>query len=290
MDRFELTADDGAKLIAFSWRPEGRPRAVIQFAHGAAEHLMRYDRLARALTAQGYAVVGADHRGHGANAGVHGKGDFGPGGFGQVIRDMAAVTAAARSRDPAAPIALLGHSLGSFAAQGYLRDHSAELSALVLSGTARLDLMFEDRAAAQARETGGLRSLNANFEPGRTPFDWLSRDEAEVDAYIADPMCGFDIAPASMATVGAAVMGGGPLKGHALPILVISGEIDPVVGPGQRYARGLVESLEAAGFGPIEHRVYPAGRHEMFNETNRAEVTADLVAWLNARFPPLEAG
>jgi alpha-beta hydrolase superfamily lysophospholipase len=194
------------------------------------------------------------------------------------------VTAAARARDPGAPIVLLGHSLGSFAAQGYLRDHSAQLAALVLSGTARLDLMFEDRAAAQARDSGGLRSLNANFEPGRTPFDWLSRDEAEVDAYIADPMCGFDIAPASMATVGKAVMDGGPLKGHPLPILVISGEVDPVVGPGQRYARGLIESLESAGFGPIDHRVYPGGRHEMFNETNREEVTADLIGWLNARF------
>ena len=190
MDRFEIAADDGAKLTAFAWRPTGTPRAVIQLAHGAAEHLLRYDRLANALTGAGYAVVGADHRGHGVNAGVHGKGDFGPGGFGQVIDDMAAVTAAARSRNPGVPIVLLGHSLGSFAAQGYLRDHAAELAALVLSGTARLDLMFEDRAAAQARDSGGLRSLNANFEPGRTPFDWLSRDEAEVDAYIADPMCG----------------------------------------------------------------------------------------------------
>ena len=286
MDRFEVEADDGARLTAFSWRPEGPPRALVQIAHGAAEHLKRYDRLARALAAAGYAVVGADHRGHGVNTGVHGQGSFGPRGFAQVIDDVAAVTAAARGRDTGAPIVLLGHSLGSFAAQGYLRDHAAELSALVLSGTARLDLMFEDRAAAQARDSGGLRSLNANFEPGRTPFDWLSRDEAEVDAYIADPMCGFDLAPESMATVGKAVMGGGSLKGRPLPILVISGEFDPVVGPDQRYARGLIESLEAAAFGPIDHRVYPGGRHEMFNETNRDEVIADLVTWLNARFPP----
>ena len=209
MDHFEIAADDGAKLTVFAWSPLGSPRAVIQLAHGAAEHLLRYGRLANALNGAGYAVVGADHRGHGVNAGVHGKGAFGPGGFGQVIADIAAVTAAARLHFSGAPIVLLGHSLGSFAAQGYLRDHSTELAALVLSGTARLDLMFEDRTAAQARESGGLRSLNANFEPGRTPFDWLSRDEAEVDAYIADPMCGFDIAPASMATVGKAVMDGG---------------------------------------------------------------------------------
>ncbi len=285
MNPFEVEADDGARLTAFSWRPAPPPRAVVQIAHGAAEHLKRYDRLARALVAEGYAVVGADHRGHGVNAGVHGQGGFGRRGFAQVIDDMAAVTMAAKARDPGAPVVLLGHSLGSFAAQGYLRGHAAELAALVLSGTARLDLMFADRAAAQAREGGSLRSLNANFEPGRTPFDWLSRDEAEVDAYIADPLCGFDLDPAAMATVGEAVMGGGPLAGRPLPILVISGEVDPVVGPEQRYARGLVDSLVAAGFGPVTHKVYPGGRHEMFNETNRAEVTADLVAWLNARFP-----
>lgn len=285
MDQFDVEAADGARLTAFSWRLEGPPRAVVQIAHGAAEHLKRYDRLARALNAAGYAVVGADHRGHGVNMGLHGQGHFGPRGFAQVIDDMAAVTAAARARHPGLPIVLLGHSLGSFAAQGYLRDHAAELSALVLSGTARLDLMFQDRAAAQARDGGSLRSLNAGFEPARTPFDWLSRDPAEVDAYIADPLCGFDLPPEAFASVGEAVMGGGPLTGRPLPVLVISGEVDPVVGPEQRYAHGLVESLEAAGFGPVEHTVYAGGRHEMFNETNRDEVTAHLVGWLNKVFP-----
>jgi alpha-beta hydrolase superfamily lysophospholipase len=160
------------------------------------------------------------------------------------------------------------------------------LAGLVLSGTAAQVLLV----ASLAGRPAGLAALNADFEPARTPFDWLSRDEAEVDAYIADPLCGFEADPGSMAslfTLGAAARTDPRLyrlRGK-FPILVISGEVDPVVGPGQAFARALVESYEGAGLGPVTHRVYPGGRHEMFNETCREEVEGDLIAWLDGIAP-----
>jgi alpha-beta hydrolase superfamily lysophospholipase len=285
VETFDITASDGAVLHAVRLIPAGRPRAIVQIAHGMAEHIARYDRLIRRLAGAGYAVVGADHRGHGANAGLHGLGDFGPGGFAGVVEDMATLTAAARAFSPGTPIVLLGHSMGSFAAQAYLPAHGAGLSALVLSGTAALDLLLTGGAP------GGLAAYNAAFEPARTPFDWLSRDPAEVDAYVADPLCGFDLAPASMASLPATVFGADAdprlagLAAGGLPIYVISGEFDPIVGPGQAFTRALIDRYRAVGLGDIEHRVYPGGRHEMFNETNRDQVEAELVAWLDGRFP-----
>jgi alpha-beta hydrolase superfamily lysophospholipase len=131
-----------------------------------------------------------------------------------------------------------------------------------------------------------LEMLNAAFEPGRTPFDWLSRDEAQVDAYIADPLCGIAVDDASMGTVfmlGSRARHDPRLAGVRadLPIYIISGENDPVVGPGQAFTRALIASYEAAGLGRIEHRVWPGGRHEMFNETCRDDVEAELIAWLD---------
>jgi len=130
-----------------------------------------------------------------------------------------------------------------------------------------------------------LELLNAGFEPGRTKFDWLSRDEAEVDAYLADPLCGFAVGESSMASMfglAAQARFDPRLKNvpKNLPIYIISGEMDPVVGPEQANVRALIESWRAAGMGNITHHIYPGGRHEMLNEINRKEVEDDLVGWL----------
>lgn len=284
--RFTLKAGDGAAIAAYRSLPAGRARGVVQIAHGLAEHFGRYERLTRRLTAAGWAVYGADHRGHGASAEVHGLGHFGPGGFQSVVDDMAALTAVAKSEVPGVPLILLGHSMGSFAAQLYILDHGAELAGLVLSGTAAQDLLVESLAGQPA----GLEAFNATFEPARTPFDWLSRDQAEVDAYVADPLCGFEADPGAMAslfTLGAGARTDRRLARvpKTLPILVMSGEVDPVVGPGQAFARALIESYGAAGIGPVTHNVYPGGRHEMFNETCREAVEDDLIAWLDRIAP-----
>jgi alpha-beta hydrolase superfamily lysophospholipase len=281
---FALPTDDGRRLTAFRSAPAGRPKAIVQIAHGMAEHFGRYGRLTRALTAAGYAVYGADHRGHGASAAVHGLGDFGPGGFQSLVDDMAALSRLARDEQPGVPLILLGHSMGSFAAQLYLLAHHAGLAGLALSGTAAVDAMIE--AMAAGGQAPSPTAMNDAFAPARTDFDWLSRDEAEVDAYIADPLCGFPLTEAAMASV-LATAGAARRDPRLaairpdLPIHVISGQFDPVTGPEQTFANALLDTYRSAGLTRIDHRVYPGGRHEMFNELDRDQVTADLIAWLD---------
>ena len=284
IETLSLTAADGAVVAAYRAAPEGPAKGLVQIAHGMAEHFARYARLTEALTAAGYAVYGIDHRGHGASANVHGLGDFGPRGFAAVVADMAELTRFAKRERSGEPFALLGHSMGSFAAQLYLLERGHELDALVLTGTAAAAPLLESLTASGA--SGGLEAFNASFEPARTPFDWLSRDEAEVDAYVADPLCGFALTEASMQSMFTLLAGAviDPRLGAALadlPVLVMSGEVDPVVGPDQAFAQALIDAWREAGLARIGHRVYPNARHELFNETCRDQVTGDLIAWLD---------
>src|SRR5262249_53190831 len=130
-----------------------------------------------------------DHRGHGKTARSREQlGDFGDGGWDALVRDMVALTQHARAECPNRPIILLGHSMGSFAAQQYILEHGALISGLVLSGSAAFDKLFVDLDAEV-----DLTAINRAFEPARTPFDWLSRDPKAVDAYMADSLCGFGV-------------------------------------------------------------------------------------------------
>lgn len=281
--RFSLKVADGAAIAAYRSLPAGDARGIVQIAHGMAEHFGRYGHLTNRLTAAGYAVYANDHRGHGGSAGVYGLGDFGPRGFQAVVDDMAELTRLARRETPGRPLALFGHSMGSFASQRYLLDHPADLGALVLCGTAAIDKLLETLLAGGGPVT--LEVMNASFEPARTPLDWLSRDAAEVDAYIADPMCGFALTDASLQSLFGLCAGSRIDQRLAdvrseLPILVLSGEVDPVVGPAQAFVRALIRGYQDAGLTNISHQVYPGARHELLNETCRDEVERDLVAWL----------
>jgi alpha-beta hydrolase superfamily lysophospholipase len=131
-------------------------------------------------------VYGNDHRGHGRTAlsAAH-FGDFGEGGFDLLVEDMVRLSRIAKEENPDPPFILLGHSMGSFAAQQYVLDHSREIDGLVLSGSGALDGLARLANSAPSRKN----ILNAPFEPARTPFDWLSRDSAVVDAFISDPLC-----------------------------------------------------------------------------------------------------
>lgn len=275
----DIAGGDGQAIAVLCWLPAASVRGVVQIAHGMGEHAARYGRLAQALSAAGFAVYANNHRGHGEAARDESRrGDFGAGGFPGVVRDMLGVTEWAATRHPGLPIVLFGHSMGSFAAQVYALDHSARIAALALSGTAATDLLMAAR--------GPQRKLEdyAGTAPARTPFDWLSRDEAEVDQYIADPLCGFSLAKASRASMveacgRTAQPGAFQVLRPDLPVYLFTGDQDPVNNR-LEWFHPLVERLRAAGLRDVTARVYAGARHEVLNETNRDEVMADLLAWL----------
>jgi alpha-beta hydrolase superfamily lysophospholipase len=177
---------------------------------------------------------------------------------------------------------LVGHSMGSFAVQQYILDHSDDADGVVLTGTAAIDLL---EGALDLDQPIDLSLFNAPFRPARTDYDWLSRDEAIVDAYLADPRCGFGIdTDSAKAMFAGARRGADPAQVAAirpgLPVYIAVGEADPVNG-GLTLLTPLTERYEAAGLTDVTIRTYPAARHEILNETNRAEVIAELTSWLD---------
>ena len=269
---------DDLELATYVW-DVADPRGVVQVAHGLAEHSGRYDRFARALNDAGFSVHASDHRGHGASI-AQTPGDFGAPGFEALIADMAAYGASLRG-DP--PLFLFAHSMGSFAAQSVILAHSEQYAGVVLSGSTVLDVLAAGMAEAEG--PGGLEAFNVGFEH-RTGYEWLSRDETEVDRYVADPMCGFDLPDETVpALFGAAEMLADPtvLAGirSDLPLLVVSGSEDPLAGGGQ-LVEALGQRYRDAGLVDVTVKLYDGARHELLNELNRDEVTSDVVAWLDA--------
>ncbi|WP_199546043.1 alpha/beta fold hydrolase [Streptomyces sp. N35] len=304
-----VTAADGLQVAAYTWLPEsGRPRALVQIAHGAAEHALRYDRFARELTAHGYGVIASDHRGHGATAvstGGYGVTEV-PGAEGDgadswraIVGDLEAVGDRARALFPDAPTVLLGHSMGSMLARDYAQEYPDTLAGLILSGTFRTLPFVEIQSALDRLDReiaeGGRAALSsfvpeafASFNdpyPHRTGFEWLSRDEAEVDRYVADERCGFPFSaglsrdwvhairkindPAQLARIPA-----------DLPIHVAVGTEDPC-NQSMSLVHDLLEDFRYVGVADLTWKGYQGARHEILNETNRAEVQADLLAWLD---------
>ena len=300
-----VTASDGTALHTNRWLPDGPPKAAVQLAHGMAEHSARYARLASALTDAGYAVYAHDHRGHGTTGGEDNHGFFADqNGWASVVDDMRRVTRLAQDENPGLPLFLLGHSMGSFLARSYVIEDSGDLAGLVLSGTGgdpgllgKAGLLL---AKAEARVRGrrhvsplldklSFGRYNAAFKPNRTPFDWLSRDEAEVDAYMADTMCGKTFTSGFFVDL----VGAQPVINDRrrvarirrdLPVLLLSGE-KCQVGANGRGPREVAEQLRSVGVTDVTCTLYPGARHEIFNETNRDEVTADLIRWLDAHLP-----
>lgn len=298
---FILTAADNVELYVHRWLPEQTPSAVVQIAHGLAEHAGRYARLAESLTAAGYAVYANDHRGHGRTAKL--PDDLGlfaeQGGWQKCVDDLWQLNRHIAVAHPGLPIVLLGHSMGSTLAEQFMGDHGEVLAGVVLSGgngkptpiaamgrgiTRGERLRLGLRGKSKLVQSMTFDAFNKKFAPARTAFDWLSRDPAEVDKYVTDPLCGF---PASV-QLWIDLLDGWEAVSNAkhrervpklLPIYVIAGRRDPVSGNTRQLEAWLVD-YRAAGFSKLEHRFYPEARHELFNEINRDEVTADLLRWL----------
>ena len=276
-ETFTFDGADGAKIFTYRWLPSGPVRGVLQIAHGMGEHSLRYRKPLQPLLDAGIAIYSNDHRGHGRTAKNKAElGDFGPAGFAALVDDMARLSRIARKENPGKKLILMGHSMGSFAAQIYVVEHSDLIDALVLSGSAAFDKLQAPR--------GGLTSIGEGMGKTRTPFDWLSRDEKEVDAYIADPLCGFTANEASRNSMFAAGAAAVDPKAFArirkeLPIYIFAGDKDPINADLTRLWP-LVERYRQAGIKDVETRFYHGGRHEMLNETNRDEVVSDLKNWI----------
>jgi alpha-beta hydrolase superfamily lysophospholipase len=268
---FRYQGSDGTALAGFVWRGSTSPRAVIQLAHGAGEHAMRYIGPFTPLTETGYVIYAADHRGHGLTSGMSQLGRFGPGGVEAAIDDMATLSRLARAEYPGLPLVLFGHSMGAMFSQAYVHDHSQLIDALILSGT----------SGPGARAAG---SWNAGFANPRTEYDWLSRDALEVDKYIADPFCGIRFDSASEASLkrlreSSKRLEAAKMMRRGLPIYIFVGDADPINANLTRLTP-LVDAYREAGLA-VELKVYPGGRHEMLNEVNRAEVVINLLDWLD---------
>jgi alpha-beta hydrolase superfamily lysophospholipase len=283
-DRFACRSADGTQLVGYRWAPQDdqRTSGVVVLVHGMGEHIRRYAHVADALTSTGFVVYGHDHRGHGSSlATADEPGHLGHNGWRALVDDLNLVIAQARSDHPDLPVVMVAHSMGSFAAQQFLLDYGSSVDAVALTGTAAVDLLEPALDLSGGME---LSAFNAAFHPVRTDFDWLSRDESIVDAYLADPLCGFGLDTESLKDMFA---GARRLADPAevariprdLPLYVAVGSRDPV-NAGLTLLWALVDRYRAAGLDDVTVRVYDEGRHEILNEINRAEVIDDLVQWL----------
>jgi alpha-beta hydrolase superfamily lysophospholipase len=310
-----FSADDGCALLLRRWFPPEAAetdRAIVHIVHGMAEHSLRYDALARRLCREGYEVWAADQRGHGATADPA-RNDPAKGGllghcadqdgFSRVSADVHGINRRIKEISPRSPLFLLGHSWGSFIVQNCMERYGGELAGCVLSGTRGPDQGLKLRLGAPLLRAiaaaGGCRRpsrlawalsdgpYRKAFKPSRTPFDWLSRDGAAVDAYIADPRCGMRCSSGFYRDLANGLTLIHRRESIArirrdMPVYVFCGSADPVGDMGSSPT-ALVEAYRAAGIADLEFVLYPEARHETLHETNRDEVSDGLIAWLNKR-------
>lgn len=268
---------DGMPITGYRWGATGNAMATLVIAHGAAEHALRYDRFARSIASEGIESWAMDHRGHGQSAGPEGLGDFGEGGWDALVADIGQLIRMVHERRPGLPVVLLGHSMGAAAAQQLTPGGSELIRALILSGSTA-------RETPKEGDPPPAFEPNRAFEPARTPYDWLSRDETEVDAYIADPLCGFETQGSRRGRSRANPFVLADVERLRrirpdLPVLLVAGDADPI-NNGLEGLRLLERRWREAGVARIDTRYYAGGRHEMLNETNRDEVTSDIVDWI----------
>lgn len=297
------SARDGCSIHTLEWAPEGPPRGIVQLVHGISEHIGRYDETACFLAEHGFLVCGEDHLGHGRTVSDGSYGFFAPeNGWTLAARDIRALRKLEGARHPNLPYFLLGHSMGSFLTRTYLILWPGTVSGAVLMGTgqepAPLVALGRLISALECRRLGpcgvsplvhalSLGAYNGRFRPNRTPSDWLSRDPAEVDAFLADPLC----QPRPTVSLFRDMMGALQFIARrdqlarmepSVPVCFLSGQEDPVGGMG-RGVEKVVRMFRDAGCRDLSLRLYPGARHELLHEQNRQQVWTDLLNWLEGR-------
>jgi alpha-beta hydrolase superfamily lysophospholipase len=272
----------GITIHYYTWAA-AKPKGVLQLAHGLGEYATRYEGLAQALARAGYSVYADDHRGHG-RTGVEQHlgtmkhmGKLGRGGLRATIEEVRQLTTIARGENPGLPLAILGHSWGSLMVQDILNHHAGDYDAAILTGTAY-------------RRPGSMNAgqLNAKFKHlGTTGSEWLSRDPAVSQAFLDDPLTFYADTLKLFGLADGLRLFGVPTR-HIekdIPLLIAIGSEDSL--GGEKSVRTLAEKyISRSLLTDIEVVIYAEARHEIFNEINRDDVTADLIAWLDGRLAP----
>ena len=297
---FEYAGISGGVIHGLRWIPEGEIKAVVQFVHGIAEHVERYDSIARFLNSHGIAVVAEDHMGHGGSiCEVSPMGCF-PGGWHAAVEDSYRLTEMTREEYPHVPFILFGHSMGSFLARTILAKYpDSGIDAAIICGTG----WMPDAVVAAGKGMSGMLcklkghehlskfmhnmmfgGYDKRIEHPRTSCDWLTRDKEIVDAYIADPKCGFI---PSAGLVNAMMEGILYIQKEEnlnsmckdLPVWFIAGGDDPVGGYGAGVEKAAAQ-FRSHGMEKVDLKLYPLCRHEIHNEINRQDVYTDIVNWI----------
>lgn len=303
-EEFYFDSRDGkSRIHAVRYRPEdaGQIRCILQVVHGMAEYVERYEEFAAYLVERGFVVTGDDHLGHGKSVGQGGKQGY----FCErdpatvLVRDVHRLKKLTEELYPGVPYVLMGHSMGSFITRNYLCRYGTGISGAVIMGTG----MQPKAVLDMARLVAGIQKLfcgsghvsrlldrlafggyGTGITDRRTAFDWLSRDRERVDRYIADPMCGFTFTVNGFGALFELVLRLYSPENLAavpreLPVFMVSGDADPVGDYGKGVRRAY-DSLVAAGLTDIRLKLYPGGRHELLNETNRSQVMQDICRWV----------
>ena len=298
---FYIPSNDGiTKLHGYAWAPDEQPRFILQLVHGMVEYIDRYDAFASFLAANDIAVIGHDHLGHGKSITDESKLGFfaEKEGYRIVIDDMHAVTEEGKKRFPGVKNYILGHSMGSFMVRRFLAVYPKDVDGAIIMGTGYIPAGLAGVGKTMSKVVKGTRggfhqsklltnlalgSNNKPFEPARTPCDWLSRNKQNVDKYMADPLCGFMFTASAYADFFTVIQKIAKLEDYDkiprdLPLLLTSGELDPV--GGKDAVEKLAADYEKLGFTDVTVQLYPEDRHEILNEVDRDKVYADILAWL----------
>ena len=310
-EEFTYPSKDGKTSIhAIRWIPEESPVAILQIAHGMVEFIDRYDRFAKVCAGQGIYVVGNDHLGHGKSVTDPSQlGYFGrPDGNALVIGDMHQLRRRTQEEYPDVPYFLLGHSMGSFLARQYISAYGKGLAGAIIMGTG---LQSNGALVAAKTITRGIAAIrgesyrskllvsmtlgpyNKSFEPARTPCDWLTRDEAIVDAYMHNELNQFMFTTNGYANLFRTIQKAqDPVRiaqiPSDLPVLIVSGGKDPV-GHAGKDPQKLAEIYRKAGIRDVTCKIYPEDRHEILNELDKDVVDQDILTWIRERMPVANA-
>ncbi|MBP3880319.1 MAG: alpha/beta hydrolase [Lachnospiraceae bacterium] len=303
-EHYFQSSDEKTSLHAIVWEPEGPVKAVLQITHGMVEFIDRYDRFARVLSEQGFCVCGFDLLGHGLS--VTSEEELGffrhPDGNRAVIEDIRHLQCIMKKHYPDVPYFMLGHSMGSFFTREYIEYFGNSLTGAIIMGTGSQPAGVVSAGKAMCRAEAAVHgwhyrsaaidamafgSYNKAFEPAHTHMDWLTKDEAIVDAYVANPLNTFRFTVNGYYTMFTAIGNAqDPAKiamiPKDLPILLVSGEMDPVGGMGKGVQQAY-ESYKKAGIANVQMHLFENDRHEILNETDHEKVDEYILSWLEQR-------